>query len=229
MALDYEDLNDADKAIIEELRQGRNIPSNIAGDLNYTREYVSSRLKRLREHEIARSIGGGVHELVEENVPTEDIAESGSSEGVFDDYEPTDAGETDAVEAESEFGAESNRTDTEAKEDIYDGLAEQIEVEQRVWDVVEDVAEGWDDDDRLHNRKQAAAEVLQHAVETGEPVGRSSEIVEELREKYPVAGQNEETYWRKNVRDVLSEVGDYSRGSHKYTVSTLDQDGENDG
>lgn len=27
-------------------------------------------------------------------------------EGVFDDFEPVDAGETDAVEAESEFGAQ---------------------------------------------------------------------------------------------------------------------------
>jgi AbrB family looped-hinge helix DNA binding protein len=27
-------------------------------------------------------------------------------EGVFDDFEPVDAGETDAVEVESEFGAE---------------------------------------------------------------------------------------------------------------------------
>jgi len=47
---------------------------------------------------------------------SEDIAESGSSEGAFDDFEPTDAGKTDAVEAESEFGAESNRTGTKAKE-----------------------------------------------------------------------------------------------------------------
>jgi hypothetical protein len=103
MVLDYEDLNDADKAIIEELREGRNIPSNIANDLDYTREYVSSRLKRLREHEIAHNIGGGVHELVEANVP-EDIAESGSS---------TDVDVTDHTE-----GA----TDTEAKEEIYGDL-----------------------------------------------------------------------------------------------------------
>lgn len=83
MVLEYENLNDADKAIIEELREGRNIPSNIASDLNYTREYVSSRLKRLREHDIVRNIGGGVHELIEENVPREDISTVDSS-GVQD-------------------------------------------------------------------------------------------------------------------------------------------------
>lgn len=80
MVLQYEDLNEADRAIIDELREGRNIPSNIASNLDYTREYVSSRLKRLKEHNIVRNIGGGVYELVEENVPTEGIAESGSSE-----------------------------------------------------------------------------------------------------------------------------------------------------
>jgi len=79
MVLEYENLNDADKAIIEELREGRNIPSNIASNLDYTREYVSSRLKRLREHDIVRNIGGGVHELIEENVPQENIATADSS------------------------------------------------------------------------------------------------------------------------------------------------------
>jgi len=164
-------------------------------------------------------------ELLRENQPEMfEILE----ETVCEDVEEEDIATSDSPEDIVEPVVESERTDTEAKEDIYDGLAGQIEVEERVWDVIEDVAEGWDDDDRLHNRKQAAAEVLQHAVETGDPVGRSSEIVEEVREKYPVAGQNKETYWRKNIRDVLSEVGDYSRGSHKYTVNSLDQGGEDD-
>lgn len=95
MVLDYEDLNDADKAIIGELREGRNIPSNIAEDLDYTREYVSSRLKRLREHEIVVNIGGGVYELVESEVPTDDIAESDSSVVAT---EPDSTPEVDPVE-----------------------------------------------------------------------------------------------------------------------------------
>ncbi|WP_435552933.1 winged helix-turn-helix transcriptional regulator [Natrinema sp. CGMCC1.2065] len=72
MALDRSDLNGADKAIIAALREGRNIPSNLADELDYSREYVSSRLKRLREHDIVENIGGGVYELIEENVPTEE-------------------------------------------------------------------------------------------------------------------------------------------------------------
>jgi hypothetical protein len=168
-----------------------------------------------------------IREVVCEDVEGEDIAVSGSSE----DAEIGTEG--DVIEPV----VEGDRTDTEAKEEIYEESdatepptdeTDAPDISSRVWGIVEDVAEGWDDDDRLQNRKQAAAEVLQHAVETGEPVGKSSEIVEEVREKYPVVGQNEETYWRKNIRDVLSEVGNYSRGSHKYTVSSLEEAGEND-
>jgi hypothetical protein len=95
----------------------------------------------------------------------------------------------------------------------------------RVRAIVDDVAAGWDDDHRLENRRGAAETVLQHAVDTGEPVGKSSEIVDEVQEQYPVEGQNEDTYWRKNLRAVLSEVGDYSNATGGYTVS-LDEDGE---
>lgn len=208
------DLNEADQKIKEVLQEGRNTPSNLASELGYTREYISQRLKRLREHDLVERVGRGLYEWSED-----DISESDSSE-----------------EAGKPVGKpETEKTDTEVKEEIYEELdateppTDEIntpDISSRVQEVVEDVAEGWDDDERLQNRKQAAAEVLHHAVETGEAVGKSSEIVEEVREKYPVVGQNEETYWRKNIRDVLSEVGDYSRGSHKYTVETLETDGE---
>ena len=42
------DLNDADESIIDVLEEGRNTPSNIARELGYSREYVSQRLRRLR-------------------------------------------------------------------------------------------------------------------------------------------------------------------------------------
>ena len=62
-------LSDGDRAIIEELHKGRNVPSNIADDAGYTRNYISNRLKRLREHGVVRNIGSGVYELVPEEVP----------------------------------------------------------------------------------------------------------------------------------------------------------------
>jgi len=89
-----------------------------------------------------------------------------------------------------------------------------------VIDAVESVATGWEDTpDRLENRKQAAAVALQHAVNTNEAVGKSSDIIEDVRATFSVEGQNEETYWRKNIRPVLKKYGEYSRGNHGYHVA----------
>ncbi|MFC7176982.1 winged helix-turn-helix transcriptional regulator [Halosegnis marinus] len=60
------DLNDADKKIIAALREGRNLPANLADELGYSRQYIQNRLTRLREHGIVDNIGRGVYELAEE-------------------------------------------------------------------------------------------------------------------------------------------------------------------
>jgi hypothetical protein len=91
-----------------------------------------------------------------------------------------------------------------------------------VIDAVERVADGWGDTpDRLAARKAAAAAVLEHAVATGEAVGKSSDATAELREQYSVSGQSAETWWRKNIRPVLNEYGHYSNGEHVYRVTDL--------
>jgi len=92
------------------------------------------------------------------------------------------------------------------------------DVDQRVAAVVDSVAASWADDDRLDDRREAARRVLAYAVETDEAVGKSSEIVVETFDECPVAGQDRETWWRKNVRPVLKEAGDYSAGRHGYVV-----------
>lgn len=92
------------------------------------------------------------------------------------------------------------------------------EVDQAVVEAVEHLSESWKDDDRLKNRRRAAAAVLQYALDSNEPIGRSHPIVEKVIDAYPVQGQNEETYWRKNIRAILRELGEYSSGSHTYTV-----------
>ena len=63
--------NAADQAIIHALREGRNVPANLATDTDYSRQYVYDRLKRLREHGVVENIGNGVYELVESEVPAE--------------------------------------------------------------------------------------------------------------------------------------------------------------
>jgi DNA-binding IclR family transcriptional regulator len=62
-------LNEADEAIIEELREGRNLAANIARETGYDRQYISDRLTRLREHKIVENLGAGLYELQEDELP----------------------------------------------------------------------------------------------------------------------------------------------------------------
>jgi hypothetical protein len=96
------------------------------------------------------------------------------------------------------------------------------EVTASVDHAVQEVAASWDIDDRFSNRKAAARMVLRHAVDTGEAIGKSSEIVKEARETYPVEDQSDETYWRQNIRVVLSEFGTYSKAKQGYTINLKD-------
>jgi len=95
-------------------------------------------------------------------------------------------------------------------------------VDQRVREAVEDVASSWEDsEERLETRRKAASVVLEHALTSGGAVGKSSQIVEDARRAFQVEGQNEETYWRKNIRPVLKKYGTYNQGKHGYMVDSV--------
>lgn len=99
------------------------------------------------------------------------------------------------------------------------------EIPDVVWSVVNEVSASWDDDEeRLETRRKAAATALQYALTHEGHIGKSSDVVEAIRAKFPVEDQNPETWWRKNVRDVLSAVGTYSRGRGGYAVDSLDDE-----
>lgn len=55
-----------DEAILDELHEGRNNTKNLADALGYTRERVSARIRRLREHDHIDNIGGSVYEVVDD-------------------------------------------------------------------------------------------------------------------------------------------------------------------
>ena len=57
-------LNDTDLQLLECLAEGRNVPANIADELDFSRQYIQQRLKRLEEHGYVQNIGRGVYELV---------------------------------------------------------------------------------------------------------------------------------------------------------------------
>lgn len=63
MGLDRKEIDDE---ILEKLSEGRNIPSNIADDLDVSRQYVQQRLKLLEAADYVENIGRGVYELIED-------------------------------------------------------------------------------------------------------------------------------------------------------------------
>lgn len=57
------DLNTADERILEALEDGRANPSLLADELDYTRQYVHSRLQLLVAAERVEKVGYGLYEL----------------------------------------------------------------------------------------------------------------------------------------------------------------------
>jgi len=104
------------------------------------------------------------------------------------------------------------------------GTTDKPTVDDAVSAVVERISDGWEDtDDRLEQRRVAARAVLQHAVDTGDAVGKA-DAIENYRDEFNVEGQNEETWWRKNIRPVLKAVGEYSQSLKGYVVEEADLD-----
>jgi DNA-binding Lrp family transcriptional regulator len=59
-------LNETDENIISKLDEGRNVPANIAEELDLSRQYVQQRLRRLEEHGHVQNIGRGVYEMIDD-------------------------------------------------------------------------------------------------------------------------------------------------------------------
>lgn len=55
-----------DYKILDELHEGRNVPSNIADNLGVTRQYIQQRLQLLEAADCVRNIGRGVYEVVDD-------------------------------------------------------------------------------------------------------------------------------------------------------------------
>jgi predicted transcriptional regulator len=55
--------NDADKAILERLLEGRNTPQNLAERLGYSRQYIQNRLQMLKAADYVANRGGGLYEI----------------------------------------------------------------------------------------------------------------------------------------------------------------------
>lgn len=177
--------------------------SEVADELGVTRQSADYRLRRLRDagRVNSKKIGASLVWF-----PADDVDDAPAN---------TAAGEG---QQRPESALHSERGP-----DVVDAGEGDEDAETDVLDVVETVAEEWDDSpDRLDARKAAARAVLAHAVESGEHVGKS-DAVERFFDEYPVEGQKTETWWRKNIRnDILSELGEYSQGNGGYRVTADD-------
>ncbi|SEH60890.1 Winged helix-turn-helix DNA-binding [Halopenitus malekzadehii] len=60
------ELNDADKLILDELAEGRNLSQNLANELGYSRQYIHNRLQMLKAADYVKNVGGGLYELVDD-------------------------------------------------------------------------------------------------------------------------------------------------------------------
>lgn len=140
---------------------------------------------------------------------------------LVDEHDPADGPTATSVESapdrpESGPEPEPGREPTSETEPTHSARATAESVVDAVAAGRVEGGERWDRDDRLEDRKAAAVAVLEHAIESGEHVGRSAAV--EFHDEYPVDGQNTETWWRQNVRPVLAAVGDYSNGYHGYQI-----------
>jgi len=79
------ELNDADERILDTLAGGRNLPQNIARELDYSRQYVQNRLQMLKAADYVKNVGGGLYELVDDpredaDADTVDVPDAGYDE-----------------------------------------------------------------------------------------------------------------------------------------------------
>lgn len=82
--------------------------------------------------------------------------------------------------------------------------------------VLDRVAESWDQDGRVDDRRAAADAALELLFERGQL--SKSEALDELLPEFGVDGQSGETWWVKNVRPVVQEVATYSKGVNAYVL-----------
>jgi len=67
--MDHADMRDADWAIVDELRNGRANAPLISERADYSTQYIRERLGRLKEDNVVISLGHGLYEINEDEVP----------------------------------------------------------------------------------------------------------------------------------------------------------------
>jgi hypothetical protein len=135
-----------------------------------------------------------------------------------------DARDTDTTQPPRD-GRQSAETPSKAQADEWDEDTDEThetpvsgDEHDALSDVVEEVADGWEDNpDRIADRKRAALAVLEYAQEHGSVSKR--EAKEEVEPNHPVDNQQPDTWYRKNIRPVLNEAAQYDQSARAYTLT----------
>ena len=75
------DLKEIDEGILTVLARGRNVPSNLAEELDVSRQWINQRLQQMESADYVTNVGRGVYELQPENVPADDLDRLGIDHG----------------------------------------------------------------------------------------------------------------------------------------------------
>jgi len=195
------DLNEADQQIKEVLQEGRNTPSNLASELGYTREYISQRLKRLREHDLVERVGRGLYEWC-----GDDIAESDSSEPEPDEnLEPS----------------ETWRDTVSEEQEIDDLLDQSGDSETTAEEEEQTLSDGFDRDriagigynrDLTEARLDALLEFLEWVKDRPEGVKKGAFIEDFWNEEREAAtGYNDESFWEAFAKFSMKRLDEFQK------------------
>lgn len=178
-------------------------------------EELTRDVEVLRHHdeEHDTDLLGKLRDAVCENVEEEDIAMSGSSEGAFDDFEPVDVGETDAVEADREFGTEGVDSDA-VKAAITDIEFPSTKDREECLEAIRAAYE------YLQDHGKATMSEFVREVMPEHPVGYDVESdIERINDPDK---RNRSTWWRKVVKPGLQALPDVEsppKGASNWTYT----------
>jgi len=179
-----------------------------------TRSYLKDRIEQVEQDA----------EVLAEHAP--DLLDALRAAVDADDTQPPRDGRDSVEPPSTEQADQSDAFDSDDLQGNADSTIDDLDDrEEPLADVVESVAEAWEDTPaRLDARKAAARAVLEYAREHGSV--SKKEAKEQVEPNHPVDGQNPRTWYRKNIRPVLNEAAEYDQSERGYRLTVEGSDNE---
>lgn len=158
--LSDEDLNSADREVLDTLQEGRATPSYLSDRLETDRSYLNQRLKRLVEHGHVDRLASGLYELTDDPREDGDGTESGLRARLQDALESRDQAQSQARDLSDDL-KECREQLAECKEALVDAREQTVDVAtlERALNGIEAAAERGDGD-ALRDAIQRAREAI---------------------------------------------------------------------